>query len=403
MEDRNDPGRPSKAPERSFLSEDKLPPELSSWHRLILIFARLLMFLAVLWFVCFCYCILWSSNGVWGCMFGVYLALVGFLSGLVADFLIRHKIRVHEARKADRSEIEALIQEASNVQPRLNDPERPVDFEARKKIVDAEVHRLTQDVGPEGWTEFQVLPLDRLRIDFLAIEDLKALATSSLEDLKEYADGEAFSYSVSLYYSWEEKIRTSISTIDDLDEEETSEADRDEKAEALRANLRSLLYHVADYDFSWARGSTIVSGIRICGATAVVAFALMGLLPLLCSISHSALACDFRLGVLHWGLLGTAGAITSALVGLWSAEEVEVGYTRGRRELWRTVLGAPLGLLAGILVFSALAGGVIADGSAVPDLKVPKFKDACLSILWAVVAGMGFENVFQRVRRAVES
>ena len=403
MEDRIDPEMPSHAPKRSILPEDKLPPALTNWHRLILTLARILMLLAVFWLVYFCYCILWNVNGVWICMFSVYLALVGFLSGLMADFLIRHKIRVHEARKADRSEIEALIHEASNVQPRLSDPERPVDFEARRKIVEAEISRLTQDVGPEGWTEFQVLTLDRLRIDFLAIEDLKALATSSLADLKEYADGEAFSYSVSLYYSWDEKIRTSISTIDDLDEEEISEAERDDKAEALRANLRSLLYHVADYDFSWARGSTIVSGITICGATAVVVFALMGILPLLCSISDSALVCDFRLGVLHWGLLGAAGAIASALMGLWSAEEVEVGYTRGRRELWRTVLGAPLGLLAGILVFSALAGGVIADGSVVPDLKAPKFKDACLSVLWAVVAGMGFENVFQRVRRAVES
>ena len=386
-----------------MLPDDKLPPELTIWHRLILLFARFLMFIAVGWLICFPYYISLSSNGIWRCMFSVYLALAGFLSGLVTDFLIRHSIRVHEARKADRSEIETLIQEANNVQRRLSDPERPVDYEVRRKIVDDEVRRLTHDVGPKGWTEFQVLPLDRLRIDFLAIEDLKALALSSLEDLKEYAEGEAFSYAVSLYYTWDEKIRSSISAIDELDDEETSEADKDDKAEALRANLRSLLYHVADYEFNWARGSTIVSGIRICGATAVVAFALMGILPLLCSIPHPALSCDFRLGVLNWGLLGVAGAIASALMGLWSAEEVEVGYTRGRRELWRAVLGAPLGLLAGILVFSALAGGVIESGSAVPDLKEPEFKDACLSILWAVVAGMGFENVFQRVRRAVES
>ena len=395
---------PEDIRQRDILPEDKLPPELTPWHWFILLFARILMFIAIGWLIFFCYQVFWNSSVVWQCMFSIYLALAGFLSGLVTDFLIRHSMRVHEARKADRSEIEALIQEASNVQRRLTDPERPIDYEDRRKIIDDEVHRLTHEVGPKGWTEFQVLPLDRLRIDFLAIEDLKALALSSLEDLKEYAEGEAFSYAVSLFYSWDEKIRSAISAIDELEKADgKTDLDKDDEAEALRANLRSLLYHVADYEFNWSRGSTIVSGIRICGATAVVIFTLMGILPLLCSIPPAALSCDFRLGVLNWGFLGVAGAIASALIGLRNAEEVEVGYTWGRRELWRAVLGAPLGLLAGILVFSALVGGVIASGSAVPDLKEPELSDAYLSIVWAVVAGMGFESVFQRVRRAVES
>ena len=320
---------------------------------------------------------------------------------MVSDFFIRHKKRVHEKRKADRSEIEALFQGAKYAQRICTNPEQATDISSAKiKILEDEVRRL-KDLGPEGWTEFQVLTLDRLLIDFQPPEDLKALARSSLEDLKEYAHGEAFSYDASLYYRWEEKI---TSNIDDLEkDEEKNEAKKDEPAEALRANLRSLLYHVADYHANWAKGSTIVSGIRICGAVAVVVFTLMGILPLLCPIQNSALLCDLRLGVLNWGLLGVAGAIASALISLRNAEEVEVGHTSGRQELWRAVLGAPLGLLAGILVFSALAGGMIEGGSAVPNLREPELSDAYLSIVWAVVAGMGFENVFQRVRRTVES
>ena len=399
MEDPIESEAPNEGRQRNVLPESKLPPELSFWHRLILMFARLLMIVALGWLIYFSYCILWSSNVAWRGIISVYLALAGFLSGLVTDFLVRHRMRVHESRKADPSEVETLIQEANNVRPRLTRPRRPVDYEEKRQEVVKEVRRLNE-VGPQGWTEFQILTLDRLRIDFLGIEDLKALALSSLADLKEYAEGDAFSYDVSLYYDWEEKINSAISTIDEVYNTETM---KDQKAEVLRANLRSLLYHVADYEYNWARGTTIVSGIRICGATTVVVFILVGILPLLCSISPAALSCAFRMGILNWGFLGVGGAIASALIGLRNAQEVEVGYTAGRQELWRAVLGAPLGFLAGILVFSALAGGIIESGAAVPNLRQPSFSDAYLSIVWAVFAGMGFESVFQRLRRAVES
>lgn len=274
------------------------------------------------------------------------------------------------------------------------------DLTKRSEQIKTEVSRL-EKLGSDGWTEFQILTLNRLLIDFLPIEDLKARARSSLEELKEYADGDAFSYDVSLYYSWEEKI---TSNIDDL--ERKNEKKKDEKknmVEALRANLRSLREHVADYEYNWAEGSTIVSSIRICGSVGVVVFTLMGILPILHSIPDSTHLYDFSLSVLNWGYLGVAGSIASALIGLRNSNEVEVGSSSGKRELWRMVLGAPLGLLAGILIFSALAGELIKSGAAVPDLSKPGLLNAGLSVVWAVVTGMGFERLFQRMRGTVES
>ena len=399
MENQVDQELPENPRQQHIAPEGNLPPRLTSRRRVILCIARIFMLIGICWLILVCYHIFWNSSALGWCIFCTYLALVGLLSGLVTDFVVRHRMRVHESRKADPSEVETLIQEANNVRPRLTRPRRPVNYEEKRTEVVKEVRRLN-DVGPHGWTEFQILALDRLRIDFLGIEDLKALALSSLADLKEYAEGDAFSYDVSLYYDWEEKIKSAISVIDELYNTETA---KDHKAEMLRANLRSLLYHVADYESNWAKGTTIVSGIRICGATTVVVFTLMGILPLLCSIPPTALSCDFGLGLLNWGFLGVAGAISSALIGLRNAQEVEVGYTAGRQELWRAVLGAPLGFLAGILVFSALAGGIIETGAAVPNLRQPGFSDAYLSIVWAVFAGMGLESVFQRLRRAVEA
>ena len=403
MQDRIDEGKPEGIRRRDTPPEDKLPPRLTGWRRFFLRLARAAMVVAVLCIAYICFAILRGPNTVPECVFCTYLALAGFLSGLVSDFLIRHKARVHESRKEDRSEIEALIQEAKNIQPRLTEPEMPAGFGEKRQQIQKEVQRLEDVVGPEGWTEFQVLTLDRMLIDFLSLEDLKARARTSLNELKEYAYGEAFPYDDILYREWEDTIKSNIDSLYALDKDDESAKTKDDKAEALRANLRSLREHVADYQAKWAEGSTIVSGIRICGAASVVVFTLMGTLPLLYPTQNCTFLCDLRLGILNWGFLVMAGAIAIALVSLRNTKEVEVADTAGKRELSRVVLGAPLGLLAGILVFSAIAGGMIKSGDVIPDLSKPGLLSAGLSVVWAVVAGMGFESVFQRVRGTVES
>ena len=398
MPDR-DEGETGSIQRRNVSPEDKLPPELTVWRQRSLWVARAVMGVGVLYVIYVCIQNFWSPGISPKCTYCTYLALAGFLSGLVSEFVIRHREFVHKARKEDLSVVEALIQEAKNIAPELTKPEKSASLAERRKQIENEVSRL-ESLGPEEWTEFQILTLNRLLIDFLPIEDLKARARSSLDELKEYADGDAFSYDVRLYYSWEEKI---TSNIDELERDNEKKGDeKNNKVEALCANLRSLREHVADYEYNWAEGSTIVSGIRICGSAGVVVFTLMGILPILYSIPHSTHSYDFSLSVLNWGYLGVVGSIASALIGLRNSNEVEVGSTSGKQELWRIVLGAPLGLLAGILIFSALAGELIKSGAAVPDLSKPGLLSAGLSVVWAVVAGMGFERLFQRMRGTVE-
>lgn len=400
MPDLVDEGQSKTIQRRKTSPEDKLPPELPFWRRYFLYFARVVMGVGILYVIYICIQIFGNPGTAPKCTYCTYLALAGFLSGLVSEFVIRHRQFVHKARKEDLSVVEALIQEAKNIDLKPTKPEMLDSLATRKEQIKSEVSRL-ENLGPDGWTEFQILTLNRLVIDFLPIEDLKARARSSLEELKEYADGDAFSYDVSLYYSWEEKI---TSNIDDLERDiEKKEDEKNNKVEALRANLRSLREHVADYEYNWAEGSTIVSSIRICGSVGVVVFTLMGILPILYSIPDSTHSYAFSLSALNWGYLGVAGSIASALIGLRNSNEVEVGSTSGKRELWRMVLGAPLGLLAGILIFSALAGELIKSGAAVPDLSKPGLLNAGLSVVWAVVTGMGFERLFQRMRGTVES
>ena len=384
---------------------NQLPPELSCFEKWVCRVARTCMVLAVCFLGYVCFQFLRDTTAVPNCSCWTYIALSGFLIGLVTERWLLHDRRVHETRTADQSEIKALIQEAINVQPRLRiqsengqQEERPKDFEKLKEQVDEEVQRLTQELGPDAWTDYQILPLDQLLIDFLPIEDLKARARSSLVDLEEYAIGEAFSYDTRLYHEWAQRIDEDIKAIDEF---KGGELKLDGIADKLRADLRSLLDHVANYESNWARGKMIVNSIRLCGVAAVFVFMVMGLLGVIYPFSDTAGVP--RLGILHWGFLGIAGALTSVLLTLRNSDEVEVGNTRGFQELWRAVLGAILGFVAGILIFSALSGGLIERGAAVPNLAKPQLKDVSLSILWAVIAGMGFESTLQRVRSAVSS
>ena len=373
--------------------EDKLPPELSKCRKKLLFIAIIVMVSAVGFITYFCFFLFWNPKVIPECICWPYLSLFAFLVGLVTYFYLRYPLRMHNKRKEDRSKVEALIQEAIRVEKKNRDKEKIEKLEK-------EVDRLRNEVGPKGWTEYQILPLDSMLIDFLNDEELKARAQLRLDILKEFADGDAFSYNSELYREWEGKIKSNIESLNKGNDngDENGNGDKNKIArDALRANLRAILEHIADYQSRWAEGTTIVSGIRICGATAIVVFILMGIIPLIYPYQW-----DPNLGVLSWGFLGAAGAIATALIGLWKAREVEVADTSGQKELSSIILGAPLGLLAGVLIFAAIAGGIIESGGIVPDLDRNDVKDVYRSIAWAVVAGMGFEGIIQGLRKKVE-
>ena len=387
--------------------EDKLPPELPVWRRVLRIIGWILMAVGLIYVANFCFSLLIWREPSLVCFPCAYLALLGLLAGLVCYFLAAHPLRVHKERLLDRSEVEATIQEARHVVKEQSRKDWVADYDQKCLWLEQEACRLEKNVGPKGWAEYQVLTLESLLIDFLTVEDLVARARSYLVELREYAHGEAFSYNVELYYEWQARIDGDIQTIEEGNPKgENGDGVNSEnewsRAEPLRANLKSLLEHIADYELKWARGTTIVSGIRICSSAAVVVFLVMGILPILgCAISSPTL--HVALGIPNWGFLGVAGAMASVLLGLRKSDEVEVGDTGGKKELWRAVLGAPLGLLAGVLIFAALKGGLFQKGSLVPDLSVPSWTSASRSIVWGVVAGLGIEKVFERVRTTTDS
>ena len=364
--------------------------------------ARIVMVTSVAYFVFFCIDILFAWNVLPDCSYCTYVALAGFLAGLVCDFVVRHRSRVKRARIEDPSEIEALIRDAEQVLEEGVDEGESNRKKQKRVFMAKEVQRL-RDLGHYKWTEYRVLTLDCLLIEFLSSVELMARARSSLADLKEYADGSAFSYDVQHYYDWEKRIESNIAQIEESKRKQESASRRKElkrNKKELRANLQSLLEHVANYESNWSEGSTVVSGIQICGSVAVAILLVMGVLPVSQHFDSNQFS-PMALGILNLGFLGASGAVASVLIGLRNSNLVEVGTTKGKKELWRMVLGAPLGFLSGVLILSIIKGGLVQPESSIPTI-VNGWTEIYRSIALSVGAGMALESVFQRVRTAAE-
>jgi len=383
---------------------DQLPPQLTRPQAGLLWIARILLVACPVYLAYHCLRIFHNADGPTALTCWPYVALLVFLSALITHFVVQHEPRIHESRKEDRSEIEALIQEALNsIQTDTDSTKGGEKAQIHQKLGN-EIHRLRTDLGPAAWTEYQVLTLKQILVDVLPTSDLLARARSVLEELREYAEGPAFSYNSDLFYRWQTEIHTNMAELKEGNAEEKERAESN-----LRANIKSVYEHVADYKSNWSEGSTIVSSIRICGAATVIVFVLLGIIHLVYFTQGPTHEQSLQFSILHWGCLGVAGATTNVLINLRNSDEVEVANNAGKQELWRIVLGVPLGFVAGILSYSGIKGGLLASGPIVPQLGGSEassvdsqVSSVYLSIIWAVGSGLALERVFQRVRRMVD-
>ncbi len=184
--------------------------------------------------------LLWSCDISLSCVWGTYVALGAIFTAIVIYHLIFHKLKVHLGRLEDISEVEATFVEVRTVEARVNKPEKPDRYEEKKEQLEAEVRRL-KELERDGWTEYQVLSVNQMLVDFLKVDELQARAKSSLEDLQEYVDDR---YDRRHFKEWEGRIDDAIKMIKKGGEEKV----RGDSAEKLRGELRTLLEHIADYE-----------------------------------------------------------------------------------------------------------------------------------------------------------
>ena len=332
-----------------------------------------------------------DSPVLWKCRCLAYAGLILGLTGLTLVIYFHHKARVYRDRLEDKSSVEASIVEARTVEPRSLDPIRPDEMEEKKKNLGKEIDRL-QELGAENWTEYAVLSLYQMLVDFLKPQDLIATTNSVMDELEEYAADSKYRYDREYYAKWKERVDTAVKETDGA-----ADNDVDDKSEQLRAVLKTLYEHLSDFKLKWTEGSALIRDLLFVNAAAIPIFLTIGLVPVIHPSDPG------PLGAINWAMLGVTGALAGWLRSLHQSDEVEVGNTEGKREIWRAVSGTALGFVAGALTYGIIAGGLI-NGVAVPSTSVAELalKDVGLTIVWGVAAGFSFERVFERVGTATE-
>ena len=166
--------------------------------------------------------------------------------------------------------------------------------------------------------------------------ELISRSTDKLSELNEYAQDSHYRYDMEQYYKWEAKIEYLIERLSSLNEEiaggnqkkDNKNKRSKEKRWArkqLTAAYRSLLEHISSYKQDWIEGSAVIKNLLICTITSVILFLAMGLIPLLYPVQSS------NLGVIHWGLLGSAGALTAVARDFRRSDLIAVGNTYGKK------------------------------------------------------------------------
>jgi hypothetical protein len=305
----------------------------------------------------------------------IYLIPAFLFVTTAVDRILRHRRKVYEARLEDRSEVERLF-----LHPALTQGQSSSIISHLKKI------------GPEGWTEYQVLPLRQLIIEKAPPEELIPMARTILTDLKEYSEDTSYSYDTDLYYDWKSKIDLAIA---DYERNRSLGSDAEK---ALRAVISGATEHVTDYEMKWVEGSNLVRSLLTVVSVGSIVLLYCGLLPLICP--------TMMFNIFNWVVLGAVGALMGVLQNLRSSDVTEVGNTEGRKEIWRTVSGGTLGLIGGALAYAGIAAHVLGSGSLVPILDGHELVDLGnlgKAIIWAIAAGFLVDRIIERVLSPLKS
>ncbi len=287
---------------------------------------------------------------------GSYIALFLVPVGLVFTIWSRYSLRVEERRTVEISEVENLYSEITQYSHSLeNDPVRTVVSE----LAEAEKKKL--DGIDRPILELDVLPLRKCLVDLYSpLEELGAKASHELANLDEYRSNYAEPQRelVSRVKDHLSKLKESKPSreqnkgnCDDKNATEGDEESPEALARKLRAELKSLRGTVAEYDRAYALGESLRICVTLFLFMTVMVTLLIGILPLVHIQGNG------NITILHWAALGTAGALLSALIALYSLDLPELGETQGNPLLAGIFTKVAAGVVAAVLLYSALWGG----------------------------------------------
>ena len=222
---------------------------------------------------------------------------IGFvLTGIIVDRIIRHDTRLHKLRLEDISVVKSIIITAKTFDSRNSSS--GIDFEEKKKQLSEEVSRLI-NLTDQGWTEYQILPIQKMLVDFRSNDELIADARSALAELKDYVAASSYRDDKENYNNWEERIEKAEKLINEPENKSENASDKDISSYKLRTELKALIEDVTEYAYDWTVGSELVKNLIICSAAAIPLLIVSGLIPVI----HPSAPKSVEFGFISWGFL----------------------------------------------------------------------------------------------------
>jgi hypothetical protein len=294
----------------------------------------------------------------------IYLSPGFLFVSMAIDRILRHRYKVYAAQLEDRSEVERFFL-----------------HKILKEEESASVVSYYEKLGPEGWTVYQVLPLRQLVIQKADAADIIPMARTILDVLKDYSADTAYDYDEDLYKDWKTRIDDAITAYQ-------ADGAGDKEEHELRSVISEATDHVTYYDMIVAEGSVMIRSLLTVVAVGSIVMLYYGILPMTYS--------EQKFGIINWSILGAAGALMAALQNLRNSDVTEVGNTEGRKEIWRTVSGGTLGLMAGALAYGLIVGGIMTS-PLLPTLPPVTPADMGKAMIWAISAGVLVDIIINKV------
>ncbi len=316
-----------------------------------------------------------------------YAGLLIIPLGLFLLLLGTYKKRLLERREVAAEEINTLFSEAEYFIHTGDD--------SCLKDVKNEMQKLS-DLKRTTF-ELDVLPLRQKLVKFYNKEFLASKTRYELNLFKEYAEDD----DPNLYEEIKKRIEDIIRKIEDQSNEKINDSSNLSSAiEKLRSELITLMEAVAYYDKTWAEGEVIFKRVLYWAAGTAFIALLIGLLPIVHTLGEK------QLSILHWAALGVAGSLLSVLAGIHDPSIPELGETKGREVLQRTIIGIVIGGMASVLLYAALSGELLA-GKIFPEIPIAIddemfWVNTGASIFWGIAAGFSL-RIFASLTGIAES
>ena len=319
---------------------------------------------------------------------------------------------VRKRRTVEPAELEGLYSEIDRYRPSDSKDQLGAEAVKQAKSEKTKLESLDRPVF-----ELDALPLRQALVDlYHPTAELIAKVRGELEYIEEYG-----------YVEDADRIN---GIINDLEKILTNGADRekekrDELERRLRANLKELRDTTAWYDRTWAIGEWMCACVTYWACVTVMITMLIGILPIIHSQGN------WNLCIVHWAVLGIAGALLLILLRLQGLDVSELGETDGKQLIQGTFRRIAIGAATAVLLYAgiwgeALKGKIFPDfptdqaQSQVGEVEAPvdvgestaseieagvgegSLRNVGLSIFWAVFAGLS-PAVLQRMTRIAES